>query len=774
MILASSVSCSDFLRKDSGNIGSSPLRLSVCTGTPDSRAMITGTNLGTGEEIGIALTDDKGGNYDGVQYSNVRYRSTGTSPDQSWNADSEIMLSANKAVLYAYYPYSAEITDIRRIPVSSTSEIQTDYMYAEPVTDLNNHNSEAFVTLKHALAAIRVTFKRGNYTGAGNITAISVSGGNMATEGILDAMDGSLSSLKGAGSVISPDISPFSLDSEGNNIDMMAIPTGQSSSLTIGLTMDGEEFSVTTEETVLSRGMVSVFEINVNNSSVTIDPVKVKAWDLGQKTSTSLQKSWHVSFSGDMEDITIDSPIEDDGSVTIIATPQYQEAEINPVTVTGTATVTDNVHNGVRTITLSDIGSDINIGFDSYSLWITAVYNITSTDSETKLLFGSSYCRRLEVDGEEVDPAQYYQFESTGEHQVRIIFTDKSTIPDNAFRAIGTLTGVSIPEGVKTLGTRCLYNCSKLTSVNIAQTVTGSGYEVMAYSNSLKYVDLPENLDMGYGMFSNCNKIESVTLPKNLKILRSLTFYRCYGLSNIDIPESVTVIEKNAFESSGLSSVTLPVGLQAIEESAFNVCSSLCNIRYSDGTECSSELIFREGLKSIGGSAFTRCRQLTAVHIPSTVTKIGAAAFTAEGIQSITVAQGNPVYCTIDGFTGIVESSSGTLICGACNSTVIPPEITRIGDEAFTYLPISSIDLHDKITYIGNQAFYSNSNKKLKTIISRSLTPPQLGSNSVFGGCLTGGKLMVPESAVQAYESSSWMSQESGFLGKLGWSVTAL
>jgi hypothetical protein len=84
------------------------------------------------------------------------------------------MLSSSKAVLYVYYPYSDKVTDISRIPVEATSDNQTDYMYADPVTDLNNHNPEAAVLLKHALAAVRISLTRGTYTGKGVITGISI------------------------------------------------------------------------------------------------------------------------------------------------------------------------------------------------------------------------------------------------------------------------------------------------------------------------------------------------------------------------------------------------------------------------------------------------------------------------------------------------------------------------------------------------------------------------------------------------------------------------
>lgn len=766
------VSCSDLYKEDPGKDSSSPLTLSVRTGVPESKSIITGTSLGAGEEIGVFLTDGQGESYDGLSYSNIRFRASGTSSSQSWSADSEIMLSANKAMLNAYYPYSDNVNDISSIPVESSSEVQTDYMYAEPVTELNNHNSEAHITMKHALAAIRITLKRGSYTGTGNITGISISGENMATGGILNGRTGAITSLTGKGEAIAPDISSSTLDKEGRDIDILAIPTGKDSSIDIEVYIDGERFDVTTSAIALDQGMMSVCEISINNSSVTIAPLKVKAWTASHKTSASMQKNWTVTLDGDAEEINVSGTVDEYGQVIITAVPQFPDAEVNPITVSGTATVSQRLDGGTRIITLSDISSDISVSFDSYSLWITAVYNITTTSAATRLC--NAECKRLEVDGLEVAASNEYQFTTAGNHTVRMMLTDKSVIPSNSFSSTN-LASIIIPEGVRTLEPICMRGCSYLTSVQVPQTVTTIGYNCMASCDKLESFTFPDNITgMGYGIFSKCHNLKEVSLPRNITTLPESTFYWCYALTDIEIPESVTKIGDSAFASAGLVSVTLPAGLKSIEDNAFDICSDLCDIRYTDGTECSSQLILKEGLESVGKNAFTRCRQLTAVHIPASVTKIGAAAFTAEGIQSMTIADGNMNYKTVDGFTGIIETSSGTLVSGACNSTVVPPEVLRIGDGAYSYLPITSIDLHENIKYVGNNAFYSMTNKKLKTIISRSVVPPTTGTSSVFYGCLTYGTLKVPESAVDAYKASSWMSDSYGFLGKLKWSVKAL
>ncbi len=62
-------------------------------------------------------------------------------------------------------------------------------------------------------------------------------------------------------------------------------------------------------------------------------------------------------------------------------------------------------------------------------------------------------------------------------------------------------------------------------------------------------------------------------------------FWRCTGLTNITIPDSVTGIGRKAFEGcTRLASVTIPNTVTSIKEYAFNSCSALTTVNYT-GTE---------------------------------------------------------------------------------------------------------------------------------------------------------------------------------------------
>ena len=72
--------------------------------------------------------------------------------------------------------------------------------------------------------------------------------------------------------------------------------------------------------------------------------------------------------------------------------------------------------------------------------------------------------------------------------------------------------------------------------------------------------------------------MEEVFLPDNLKSIGQYAFYNC-GVTKIDIPVTVTKIERSAFKKcEKLTAVLLHEGLNVIEDNAFEDCKSLCEV----------------------------------------------------------------------------------------------------------------------------------------------------------------------------------------------------
>lgn len=797
--LMTAVSCSIREDRPAGTIDDSDaasLELSVTMSQTQTKGLMTGTTFPDGSEIGIALCEENGKPYDNLPYSNVRFCAEGTGNSQQWTPETDVMLSTTKASLYAYYPYSSDITDIASIRIKADSDTQTDWMYAVPVTEMNNRSNKASVNMRHALSAVRLSLKRGSYTGTGNVTAVSMHGNNMATEGRLDAKTGKISSITGTGTAISPQISPIVLTSAFQDIDIIAVPTGSATSAEMKIVIDGTEFTLETSSFNLEQGKIAVFEATVDNSSINLSSVKIRDWTYTTAGTPVIRHDWTISLEGDIEDISFANTINDDGSIQIIAVPIPLDASVDPVTVEGEVTYTEttDLERGTRTIILSDISSDVTVTFAGYSLWTTAIYEIEDISEPTEIigLFVPSTMKRMVVDGVEVTPSTKYQFTETGTHQVKFSFEPfinsnkllaKYHLPELGFQDVATVTEIRLAEGYTLLRNQVFSRCNKLKKVVMPSTLTSIGYNTFYYCEAIEEISFPDNVTwFADSQCYNCRNLKKVKLPANLKNLGQFTFNGCKLLTEIDIPSGVTEIGYGAFKYSGiqklhipdgvsilppemcmecrsLTELRLPANLQQMQRQTLYNCTSLSKIIQADGTEQTNEFTIPEGVTTVGelavlGGLFTK------IHLPSTLSKIDYSGLANANLEAYTMNDANTVYDMRSG--AVVETATDILVAG-CVSSLIDPTVKIIGTRSFYDSKITRIDLPAGITEIMDEGLIATD---AKLVISRALTPPKLGDKP-FWIMEYYGTLKVPAEAYDAYKEQ-WMKND---IGHLGWST---
>ena len=149
-------------------------------------------------------------------------------------------------------------------------------------------------------------------------------------------------------------------------------------------------------------------------------------------------------------------------------------------------------------------------------------------------------------------------------------------------------------------------SCTSLTSVTIPDSVTSIGYEAFGGCTNLTSVTFGNSVtSIGLDAFSNCTSLTNVTIPNSVTSIGSDAFYNC-GLTSVTIPDSVMSIGQAAFIfCSSLTSVTIGSGVTSIGDEAFRDCTSLTKASFNGNAPSM-------GLNVFGGCAsnFSVCYAL--------------------------------------------------------------------------------------------------------------------------------------------------------------------
>lgn len=313
-----------------------------------------------------------------------------------------------------------------------------------------------------------------------------------------------------------------------------------------------------------------------------------------------------------------------------------------------------------------------------------------------------------------------------------------------------TVTEITIPDYVTSIGHNAFSRCESLTSITIPDSVTTIGSYAFASCKSLTSITLPNSITIiEEAAFSYCESLTSITIPDSVTTIGKYAFSGCDSLVYITIPDSVTEIHSYAFQScDSLTSVTLGSNITSIFSSAFTYCyrlaevinhSSYLNIKpgsSSDGgigyyaieihtgeskLEAVNDYLFYtlDGVNYLIGyigedndltlpetykgdnyeiynNAFNIRNDITSVAIGNGVTRIGESAFEhCPRLVSVTIGTG---------VTSIGKYAFSN--CAVLTSVTIPDNVVDLGEGAFCFCPsLTSVTIPNSVTRIGNGVF---------------------------------------------------------------------
>ena len=281
----------------------------------------------------------------------------------------------------------------------------------------------------------------------------------------------------------------------------------------------------------------------------------------------------------------------------------------------------------------------------------------------------------------------------------------------------------NIPSGVKNFN-YTFYECLSLTSITIPDSVTTIGDFTFYGCQSLTSITIPDSVTtIGGGTFYECSSLTSITIPDSVTTIGDDTFYECSSLTSITIPDSVTSIGYRAFSGcSSLTSITIPAKVENIGGASFGYCSSLKSIEIDEKNKnylSENGIIFSKEKKVI--IAYPAGKTEKSYNIPNTVTSIGDGAFSGcASLTSVTIP---------DSVTSISDGAfSG---CSSLTSVTIPDSVTSISYGAFSSCTsLTSITIPKNVSSIGNYAFEDCDS--LADVYFEETTTPDFSDNSFY------------------------------------------
>lgn len=275
------------------------------------------------------------------------------------------------------------------------------------------------------------------------------------------------------------------------------------------------------------------------------------------------------------------------------------------------------------------------------------------------------------------------------------------SIGAGAFEGNETIETVELNGNILRIGDRAFKDCTSLVEIDKFKALETIGISAFEGCTSLKSFKLPDAVTIiPERCFANCSSLTEIDVHKNIKsvakdalvgsayeknlgngaLYLGRIVYSYKGDSkNIEIPKDISIIEAGAFlGNTNLEKITFGYDVEEIGAYAFQNCTNLKTV------------VFDEAMGILGAGAFKGCTALTAADFSET-----------------TLA-----YIGYEAFSG----------CTSLKSVKLSETTSEIGDYAFAYTKIDSIDFGKNINSVGANSFLGTSDLKSINVIKKNKT----------------------------------------------------
>ena len=145
-----------------------------------------------------------------------------------------------------------------------------------------------------------------------------------------------------------------------------------------------------------------------------------------------------------------------------------------------------------------------------------------------------------------------------------------------------------------------------------------AGISDMAFYSlsNISEVIIPDSITViGDMAFAECRQLTKINIPASVESIGDSVFWRCASLETVTFAQGskITELPKYAFkECASLKSITVFASIEKIGDGAFHACTAL------------ESVVIEEGVKTLGAQAFQDCDALASVTLPASLVEIGA------------------------------------------------------------------------------------------------------------------------------------------------------
>ncbi len=167
-----------------------------------------------------------------------------------------------------------------------------------------------------------------------------------------------------------------------------------------------------------------------------------------------------------------------------------------------------------------------------------------------------------------------------------------------------TISEIILPHTIKAILKKAFSGCKNLKHIDLPENLEYLG-EYSFYKSGLENILIPDLIyEIPSMCFYECTKLSKVHFGNCVETIGYGAFSDCKKLCMVSLPETLKIIEKQAFNGTGIRTVIIPQGVEEIDNEAFDASYNLSKngvicVFLGKSTKISSDILNFYGVEQL-------------------------------------------------------------------------------------------------------------------------------------------------------------------------------